>query len=223
MPTIYLSPSTQEFNEYVNGLGTEEEWMNRLADAMEPQLTASGIRFTRNTPDMTAASSIQASNAGSYDLHLALHTNASGAGQAGRNRGILAFYYPGSPRGQRAAEFFVDGLKAIYPLPALVRTEPTTTIGEVRRTRAPAVLLELGFHDNPEDAQWIVTHIGAMAESLVLSLTEYFGLPFFPASTPQPGEVRVDLGVLDVYARPSYDSALVAQLYDGARVTVVNE
>ena len=105
MPSIYLSPSTQEFNEYADGLGTEEERMNRLADAMEPQLTASGIRFTRNTPDMTAASSIQASNAGSYDLHLALHTNASGSGQAGRNRGILAFYYPGSPRGQRAAEF----------------------------------------------------------------------------------------------------------------------
>ncbi len=223
MPSIYLSPSTQEYNEYVNGLGTEEEWMNRLADAMEPQLTASGIQFSRNTPDMTAASSIQASNAGSYDLHLALHTNASSAGQAGKNRGILAFYYPGSPRGQRAAEFFVDGLKAIYPLPNLVRTEPTTTIGEVRRTRAPAVLLELGFHDNPEDAQWIVIHIDAMAESLVLSLTEYFGIPFFPASTPQTGEVRVDLGVLDVYARPNYDSALVARLYDGAQVTVVNE
>ena len=223
MPTIYLSPSTQEFNEYVNGLGTEEEWMNRLADAMEPPAHRQRHPLHPQHPDMTAASSIQASNAGSDDLHLALHTNASGAGQEGRNRGILAFYYPGSPRGQRAAGFFVDGLKAIYPLPALVRTEPTTTIGEVRRTRAPAVLLELGFHDNPEDAQWIVTHIDAMAESLVLSLTEFFGLPFFPASTPQPGEVRVDLGVLDVYARPSYDSALVAQLYDGARVTVVNE
>ena len=35
MPIIYLSPSTQENNLYVNG-GTEEEWMNRLADAMEP-------------------------------------------------------------------------------------------------------------------------------------------------------------------------------------------
>ena len=34
MPIIYLSPSTQENNLYVNG-GTEEEWMNRLADAME--------------------------------------------------------------------------------------------------------------------------------------------------------------------------------------------
>ncbi len=56
MPIIYLSPSTQEYNEYVNGLGNEEEWMNRLADAMEPMLFASGIQYTRNTPDMTAAS-----------------------------------------------------------------------------------------------------------------------------------------------------------------------
>ena len=67
MPIIYLSPSTQEYNEYVNGLGNEEEWMNRLADAMEPMLFASGIQYTRNTPDMTAASSIRASNAGNYN------------------------------------------------------------------------------------------------------------------------------------------------------------
>ena len=81
MPSIYLSPSTQEFNEYVNGLGTEEEWMNRLADAMEPQLTASGILFTRNTPDMTAASSIRASNAGNYDLHWPSTPTPPGAGR----------------------------------------------------------------------------------------------------------------------------------------------
>ena len=223
MPIIYLSPSTQEYNDYVNGLGTEEGWMNNLADAMEPMLYASGIQFTRNTPDMTAASSIRASNAGNYDLHLALHTNASGEGQSGQNRGIIAFYFPGSARGMRAAQFLVDGLKAIYPLPNLVRTEPTTTIGEVRRVRAPAVLLELGFHDNTEDAQWIVSHIDAMAESLVLSLTEYFGIPFFPSSSPMSGSVRIDLGALDVYARPDFDSTPIAQLYDGALVTVINE
>lgn len=223
MPIIYLSPSTQEYNEYVNGLGNEEEWMNRLADAMEPMLFASGIQYTRNTPDMTAASSIRASNAGNYNLHLALHTNASGEDQAGQNRGIITFYFPGSARGMRAAQFLADGLKAIYPLPNLVRTEPTTTIGEVRRVRAPAVLLELGFHDNPDDAQWIVTHIDAMAESIVLSLTEYFGIPFFPDSYPLPGEVRAELGALDVYSRPDFDTPPIAQLYDGAQVTVINE
>ncbi len=124
MPIIYLSPSTQENNLYVNG-GTEEEWMNRLADALEPYLTASGIRFTRNTPQMTAASSIRASNAGSYDLHLALHSNAAPEGLYGQRRGILVFYYPGSAQGKRAAQLIADGFKAIYPLPNLVRAEAT--------------------------------------------------------------------------------------------------
>ncbi|MFR1232279.1 MAG: SH3 domain-containing protein [Evtepia gabavorous] len=223
MPIIYLSPSTQEYNEYVNGLGNEEEWMNRLADAMEPMLFASGIQYTRNTPDMTGGL-----------LHPGLQCRelqpAPGpAHQRLRRRpggpkpGIIAFYFPGSARGMRAAQFLADGLKAIYPLPNLVRTEPTTTIGEVRRVRAPAVLLELGFHDNPDDAQWIVTHIDAMAESIVLSLTEYFGIPFFPDSYPLPGEVRAELGALDVYSRPDFDTPPIAQLYDGAQVTVINE
>ncbi len=143
MPIIYLSPSTQENNLYVNG-GTEEEWMNRLADAMEPYLTASGIRYSRNTPDMTAASSIRASNAGNYDLHLALHSNAAPEGQYGQIRGILVFYYPGSVQGQRAATLVADGLKTLYPLPNRVRAEPTTSVGEVRRVRAPSIFLESG-------------------------------------------------------------------------------
>lgn len=222
MPVIYLSPSTQEFNEYITG-GSEEYWMNLLADAMEPILTSSGIRYIRNTPDMTAASSILASNAGNYDLHLALHSNASGEGQAGQNRGILAFYYPGSAQGLRAAQLLVDGLKAIYPLPNLVRTEPTTTLGEVRRVRAPSVLLELGYHDNYEDAVWITSHIDAMAENLVLSLTEFFGIPFFRSSNPLPGVVQVEQGALNVHERPAYDAPVIARLYNGTQVTVLNE
>ena len=97
LPIIFLSPSTQEYNAYVNDLGTEEEWMNHLADAMEPILFASGIQYTRNDRDQTAAAAIRASNAGNYDLHLALHSNASGEGQAGQNQGIIAFYFLAAP------------------------------------------------------------------------------------------------------------------------------
>lgn len=223
MPIIYLSPSTQEYNLYADGLGNEEEWMNRLADAMEPLLYASGIRFVRNDPDTSAAAAIRESNAGDYDLHLALHTNASGPDQEGENQGILAFYFPGSAKGIRAAQFLVNRLKSIYPQPNLVRTEPTTTIGEVRRVRAPAVLLELGFHDNSEDALWIVSHIDAMAQAIVQALAEYFDLPYFSSSDPRPGVVQVDFGLVDVYRRPDPTADVVAQLYDGAPVTIVNQ
>ena len=64
MPSLFLSPSVQQFNPYVNGLGSEEYYMNLIADAMEPYLYASGISFTRNDPDAPLSQAIALSNAG---------------------------------------------------------------------------------------------------------------------------------------------------------------
>ncbi len=219
MPMLYLSPSTQEGNYYVSG-NTEEYYMNRLADAMEPWLRSSGIRFTRNTPDMTAASSIAASNAGRYDLHLALHSNASPAAIYGQTRGSIAFYYPGSAAGRRAADLIVKNLKTIYPLPDLVRAEAATAIGEVRRTRAPAVLLELAYHDNEADAAWITGNLDAIARNLVLSLTEYFGLPLIAPQPVSVGTVSVRSGWLNIRSKPSTAASVVARAYDGAQLVI---
>ena len=223
MPIIYLSPSTQESNIYVNG-GSEEEWMNRLADEMVPYLEASGIRYSRNTPDMTAVSSIRASNAGTYDLHLALHSNASAPGNYGGARGIIVFYYPGSSNGKRAAELVADNLKAIYPLPNRVRTEATTSIGEVRQPRAPSVFIELGYHDNVDDASWVQSHLVETARAIVLALTEYFNIPFFSPGAPRrQGVVDVDWGYLNIRSRPSTSAPVIAKAYDGARLTILNQ
>ena len=59
MPAIYLSPSTQDWNQYVTGSGSEEYNMNRLADALVPYLRANAIWYRRNRPEMTAASSTE--------------------------------------------------------------------------------------------------------------------------------------------------------------------
>lgn len=222
MPIIYLSPSTQESNYYVTG-GSEEQWMNRLADAMIPYLSASGIQYVRNTPEMTAASSIAASNAGRFDLHLALHSNAAPEGQYGTARGIVIFYFPTSIDGRRAAEIIADNLKTIYPLPNNVRAEGTIQIGEVRRVRAPSVFLELGYHDNPDDAAWVVNNLETIARNIVLSLTEYFGLPFLTPQPPRPAIVDVNWGYLNIRDRPDTSSAVLARAYDGARLIVQNQ
>lgn len=222
MPIIYLSPSTQENNFYVNG-GTEEEWMNRLADAMVPYLVSSGIQYVRNTPQMTAGSSIRASNEGNYDLHLALHSNGAPEELYGKIRGILVFYYPGSAKGQRAAELMARNLKEIYPLPDRVRAEANTTIGEVRLVRAPSVFLELGYHDNPDDASWVKNNLDLIARNLVRSLTEYFGIPFLTPRPPRNAVVDVSWGSLNIRSRPDRNAPVVARAYDGARLTVLNE
>jgi len=189
MPNIYLSPSSQEFNPYVTG-GNEEYYMNLLADELDPWLTASGISRTRNDRNQSAQDFIRQSNEGSYDLHLALHSNASPEGQAGANRGSIVFYDPRSPRGRRAAEIIAENLRDIYP--GTVRALPTRSLGEVNRTRAPAVMLELAYHDNPEDAMWIANNLPAIGENLAGSLAEYLGIPLRSPA----GQLRERLGLV---------------------------
>ena len=223
MPILYLSPSTQENNMYVTGTGSEEYWMNRLADAMIPYLNSCGIRYTRNTPEMTAGSSIRQANSGWYDFYLALHSNAAAPENYGNVRGIIAFYYPSSTKGQRAAQIFVNNLRAIYPLPDQVVTRSTTSLGEVRDSKFPAVLLELGYHDNVDDATWIETHLPDIARNLVLSLTDFFDIPFIWPTDPWEGTVRVSSGSLNLRARPEPEAAIIASIPNGAQVRVYGQ
>ncbi len=219
MPYLFLSPSTQEFNPYVT-TQNEEYWMNLLADRMEPYLLASGIGFTRNDPDQNAAAAIRQSNAGTYDFHLALHSNAAPPEKSGQIRGVDFYYYPTSADGLRMAEILTEEIRKIYPLPELVQPRATTLIGEVRRTRAPSVLAELGYHDNPEDAQWIEDNLDRIAQALVRGVCEYFGVPFVEPSPVQKGIVTVSWGSLNIRDLPDLNAAVLASAPGGAELTV---
>ena len=223
MPIIYLSPSTQDWNSYVTGSGSEEYNMNLLADALVPYLVSSGIQYKRNRPEMTAASSIREANAGYYDLYLALHSNAAPEGRYGEERGIIAFYYPGSAQGQRAAELIAEELRKIYPLPGKVTTRSTTSLGEVSQSRFPAVLVEIGYHDNYADAQWLEGHWDAIAQQLARAITRFFGLPFIYPMDPIPGQVAVSYGTLNLRSYPSSSGKVLYNLPNGAQVTVYGE
>lgn len=177
MPRVYLSPSLQEYNLYVNG-GTEEEITNLIADAMEPYLLASGIEFTRNRPEMSLGEAIAASNAGNYDLHFAIHSNAAPESLAGKLQGVDAYYFYNSPYGREMADIVTENMKQVYPDGEKVQSVATATLRELRRTNAPAVLVEVGYHDNIEDAQWIKENIDQIAKALAKSIADYFGVPF---------------------------------------------
>lgn len=177
MPRVYLSPSLQEYNPFING-GSEEEIMNLIADAMEPYLTASGIEFLRNEPEMTLGEAIADSNANNVDFHLAIHSNASPESIAGTRQGPVVYYYSTSPYGREMAALIAEQLRQIYPDPGKVQVLPTVTLRELRRTNAPSALVEVAYHDNYQDANWIKENIQPIARALSKSLAEYFGIPF---------------------------------------------
>lgn len=227
MPSIYLSPSVQEFNQYYDNSGSEEFYMNLIANAMEPYLDASGISFERNNPNASLAQAIRESNSGNFDLHLALHSNAAPENLSGQLTGPDFYYYIRSIRGQRAANVLAENYKKIYPDPSKVTTMPTSSLAEVSRTRAPSVLAELAYHDNPGDAEWIKNNIQPIARNLVQGLTIYFGIPFVDIPNNSPGNgtdytnatVVTERDRLNIRRYPSLDSEVLTQAPKGARMT----
>lgn len=222
MPRVFLSPSTQEWNKYVTG-GNEEQYMNMLADLMEPYMLASGISFTRNDPARNVNGAIQDSNNGWYDVHLALHTNAGGGQYAGVTRGIEIYYSPYSDYSRRLATIIANNMETIYPIPSKVSTIPTTSLAEVTRTRAVAVLAELGYHDNYEDEAWIKNNLETIARTMVQSLCDYFGIPFVEPSAVRTGTVRTDGSNLNIRRYPSADSTIIGKIPNGAQVNIYGE
>ena len=192
MPRVFLSPSVQDFNPYLTG-GTEEEYMNLIADAIEPYLEASGIDFDRNDPNETLGEAINKSNEGEYDLHVSIHSNASGENLAGTQRGTDIYYSPNSFYGTEFAKIVEKNFKNIYPNPDRVKTVPTTTLREIRRTNAPATLIEVAYHDNYEDEAWIKNNINLIGETIARSIAEYFGVPFVAPLANEDGFVIYNL------------------------------
>ncbi len=218
MPSVFLSPSTQEWNPYANG-GNEEFYMNQIADRMEPYLRSSGISYRRNDPNRGAIGAIADSNAGKYDVHLALHSNAAPESLSGRLRGIDIYYSPNSRFSEILADIIANNFKMIYPIPDKSVARPTTSLGEVTQTKAVAVLCEIGYHDNVQDAQWIKNNLNPIAVNLVMSLCDYFGIPFIDAGPVRTGTVTAG-GSLNIRQFPSVNGNIIGSVPEGASVTV---
>lgn len=169
MSSVFLSPSLQEYNPYVDG-GNEEYYMNLIADDMVPILEAAGITVYRNSPEQTLSQAIAQSNASGPDFHFAIHSNAAPGNSAGKVQGADFYYYADSAGSKAIAELMAENYKRIYN--GRIQVLPTTTLAELRRTNSPAVLVEVGYHDNPQEAQWIRENIANIAKNFADSIIE---------------------------------------------------
>lgn len=182
MPAIFLNPSTQE-NEYVTG-GNEEYYMNLIVDAMIPYLRLNGFDIARSNPGDSLDDIIARVDEQRPGLYLALRSGDSPEGTEPPLQGINVYHYAYTPvGGERAVYYITENLRGIYPDPNFVRIIPADT-RELRDTNAPAVVVELGYRGNPEDEMWMKENIDTIARNLVLSITQFFNLPFADITEP---------------------------------------
>lgn len=176
MASIYLSPSTQENNVGAGNYGTEEKRMNEITNIVEAALKGYGMTVFRNKPEMTLKQVVADSNIKQPDVHFAIHSNAFN----GRARGCEVFCHRFGGLGERLARAVYNEIEPLTPTGDRGVKEGATFYGndkplyETAYTTAPAALIEIAFHDNPDDAKWIVSNINSIANGLVRGIRNYF-------------------------------------------------
>jgi len=187
----YLSPSNQGANLGVGSYGSEKEQMNLLTDEIIPHLDRAGVSFHRGDPEITIEDRARESNEMDAAFHLALHSNAGGKGKA---RGPVAYYY--SEKGREFGEKIVASLLSLgQENNRWKNVKEEKSFYELRKTRAPACLLEVDFHDSVGGAEFIMNRRSEIAEAIAKVIIEAEGKTFVPVTCGEYVDRAVRLGL----------------------------
>ena len=187
----YLSPSNQGANMGVGNYGTEKAQMNLLLDEIIPHLDRAGVSFHRADADMSLTDRVRESNEMKAAFHLALHSNAGGNGRA---RGPEAYYY--SEKGRLLGEKLVASLLALgQENKRSSNVKQSKSLYELKATAAPACLLEVDFHDNPDGVEFLTARRSDIAEQIAKVIIECDDKVFVPTTGGEYIDRAIKLGL----------------------------
>ena len=169
---IYISPSSQPANTYAVGDTNEQEQCRRIGAALEKALSRCGFD-ARAGLDGTMYTRVAASNDFGADLHLPIHTNAFD----GNVSGLRIMVYKKGGEAEAVAKAIMAALAPITP-GASDGISAQPQLYEIGSSKALCIYIEVGFHDNPEEAQWIIDHTQDIAEAICKGLCSHYGLEF---------------------------------------------
>ena len=213
---IYVSPSDQDANLYAVGNTNEMLQCRKISRALVAALKRCGFEAMENQTD-TMEERVEESNRWGADLHLPVHTNAFNT----EVQGTRLMSYDLSGAGYQICQAIMKTLAPITPGSSdSVTARPG--LYEIRAAAAPTAYIEVAFHDNKTEAQWIIDHIQDIAEAICKGICNYFGYRYSEPAAEQEGNTiyRVQVGafrnrenaerMLDTLKKAGFD-AFIAQ------------
>ncbi len=178
-PVIYLSPSNQYLNYGVRSVGYTNEMheMNLLASVIENKLKENGVIVYKNHYTGNINEWLQESRYVKSDFHFAIHSNASTTQEA---RGIEIYIDDPTSKSLSIATQIYENLYEIYPAKNEAYTNRGIkyaygSLGEVNDNYINCgALIEVAYHDNSEDAKWIVENRETIGNNIAQSILFFY-------------------------------------------------
>lgn len=184
MKSVYLSGSNQFENIGVGNYGTEAYRMDLIADKVQNILESRVVTCFRSENTWTLSKIVKDSNSKKPTIHVAIHSNAN----QGNDRGSEVFCHQFGFEGEKLARAIYNQLEPLTPTKDRGVKEGknfygNTSMYELENTDSPAVLIEIAFHDNKDDAEFIVTHLDEIANAIAVGILYYLNIPLEIAKT----------------------------------------
>ncbi len=178
-PVIYLSPSNQDQNYGIQSLGytTEMAIMNKIADVVGRELTTAGFIVHRNNPNGNIDIWLNESRRNGSDFHFAIHSNASARKTA---RGPEIHIDNETSLAYSIASNIYENLWEIYDGNQNYEYHrgikyARGSLGEASDANHPcSSLIEVAFHDEYNDAFWVMNNIENIGKNIASSIISYY-------------------------------------------------
>ena len=168
--------------------------MYLLVNEITPHLDRAGVSFVVADSGMTIQKRCAESNNLGAGFHFCLHSNAGGNGKAW---GPVALYY--SDAGKAFGQKLVNGLLALgQQNNRSSNVTQNKSLYELRKTKAPACLLEVDFHDSSVGVAFITKRRAEIAEAIARVIIEADGKEFVPVTDGECTELCDKWGLLDL-------------------------
>lgn len=192
---VYLSPSAQPWNPYCDGSGSEESHMRLIANTVSSYLYQYGIHSIVGAPhsgDRSRQKSeiearVKQARDNGCNLYLAIHSNAKDGGA--KTNGTTIFYPSGHAPSLRFANILKNNF--IYPDKNAISVETKDALWEMSMPTMPHCLIEVAYHDNEQDVQWIESNVNEIAKNLAYSIAMYSYVPVSVSMDQQSMSVPV--------------------------------
>lgn len=186
---VIISPSHQNSNMYSGGVLSEKASMYALATYLKSELESRGYNvFVTQENDGTNGYNSQQTKSGiewlkgSTGVYIALHSNATANG--GLAWGPVTLYDPNQQESIRFSNIVCNHMEKLYKNEGR-QTRSTCAVDTANRSEVGnfyrfggsggSTLVEVGFHDNPNEATWITQNYSKIAASLADAIEEYVG------------------------------------------------
>lgn len=185
MSKIYISPSSQRENTYAAGNTNEAAQCRRIGLALSEALTRCGFETMVGSEDSNMYTRVAQSNVWGADLHVPVHTNAFDK----KLKGTRLFCHDLTGEGYKASKAILEALAPVVPGDS--DGIKAVQYYEIARSKAPCAYVEAAFHDNEEQAQWIIDHVTDIAEAICKGICTYYGVDYVPVKSEPETIYRV--------------------------------